>query len=308
MNTMMEQLLILSKPVISIRSKCYMSALLKRLSVERVGHIPAALDALTGCAEEGAFLKYRCDFFRYCRGENIKNPELIRDIDTILPGTARLIRHPIWPLLSRPISDENELIALAQLVEPGLNQYILKYDEKTQNVFLKNFYLRSVLGKKGASFLRLLDRRGLDELAALLIVIRACEIQENHVSAYTLRERVVEFFIEISPLKEFAPVISSMYTEIHSLFMSSIYFDSKNNSESYNRSSPLYKNLEHMLKTFEEFVAMDTDHDSPYSHILRGSRTSLTFGPDVLMSCNRPVKTRRLPAASIRPSDHHLHP
>ncbi len=68
------------------------------------------------------YSKFRADFYRYKAGENIKNESLVSAVDRLLPGTARIVSHPLWSLLSIRGTKEIELIELAQRLEPGLSQ------------------------------------------------------------------------------------------------------------------------------------------------------------------------------------------
>jgi hypothetical protein len=176
----MERFFILSEPVMAIRSKYYIGVLLRRLGVERVGHISETLNKLGDGAGHGSYDRYRCDFYRYWHGENIKNERLEDAVNEVLPGTARIIRHPIWPLLSKEATSKKELIPLAEHIEPGLRNFILGYDEHTQDVIFKNYSGSKWLFKTTSKFMQMIDRRGLDELAALLLIMRAHEFQGDY--------------------------------------------------------------------------------------------------------------------------------
>lgn len=217
----MDQFFIYPKPVIEIRSKYYVSVLLSRLGVERVANIPRALDELAGDPISQSCKKYRNDFFRYWSGGNIKNRELVSAVDELLPGTARILHHPIWALLSGSISDKKALVRLGQAIETGLQQYILQYDENTGNICLLNQSGNWRLLRAGSSFLKLINRRGLDELAALLILMRAHERLNEFSVSYFFMSEMHECLSGIRQTKEFEPIFAELYNIILHLYCSS---------------------------------------------------------------------------------------
>lgn len=260
-------------PVIAICSRYYVSTLLYRLGIERVGHIPKALKKTAGSATNNEYSKYRSDLYRYWDGENIRNPKLVKTIDELLPGTARILRHPIWPLLSIPNPQENELVSLAREIEPGLQQYILKHDEATRTVSFKNLSRDRHWFRGGSSFRQMIDRRGLDELAALLIATRAHEFQGAYRVSFYLRGIVSEFFAEISQLSEFKPVVIPLYRHVHKLFIDTIYKHPHKRDGMFDHIqtvSPV--SLDHMLGFIESLSSIDMSQRSQYSHILKGNR------------------------------------
>jgi hypothetical protein len=204
---------ICSPQVIAIRSRYYVSVLLKRLRVKRVAHIPRALAELAGPSSDEPYKKYRNDFFRYWKGGNIKNEELVNAIDDLLPGTARALHHPIWVLLSGNIFDKKELVRLGQEIEAGLQQHILQYDESTGNVWLQDHSRNWQLLRDGSPFLKLINRHGLDELATLLIFMLAHERSEEHFSILDLFAcEMYRCLVEISQAEEFEPIFMELYS------------------------------------------------------------------------------------------------
>lgn len=257
----------------AIRSKYYIGVLLHRLAVERVGHIPSALDRLPEAEGRESYDRYRCDFYRYRKGENIKNAGLERSIDDVLPGTTRILHHPIWPILSQYITKKEQIINLAQGIEPGLQQYILKYDKHTQNLSLRDYSGQSRILRARSPFLQMIDRRGLDELAALLLLMRAHELRGAYGMSHALRETVVEFFAEISLMKEFSLVVADLYIQVHRLFIGNTYKHPSWDDRIHNYDQGIESvYLDHMLNVIERFSAQRANHKSEYSYILRGKR------------------------------------
>lgn len=217
----MDQFFICPKPVIEIRSKYYVSVLLNRLGVERVANIPRALDELAGDSIGQSCKRYRNDFFRYWSGGNIKNRELVSAVDELLPGTARILQHPIWALLSGNISDKKELVRLGQAIETGLQHYILQHDENTGNIWLINQSDNWRLLRTGSPFFKLINRHGLDELATLLILIRAHERSNELGTSYSFMREMYECLVRMKRTKEFEPIFTKLYDLIVHLYCSS---------------------------------------------------------------------------------------
>ncbi|SFW13241.1 hypothetical protein SAMN03159511_0666 [Pseudomonas sp. NFACC19-2] len=210
---------ICSPQVIAIRSRYYVSILLKRLRVKRVAHIPRALAGLAGLSSDEPYKKYRNDFFRYWKGGNIKNGELVSTIDDLLPGTARALHHPIWILLSGNAFAKKELVRLGQEIEVGLQQHILQYDEGTGNIWLQDHSGNWRLLRYESPFVKLINRHGLDELAALMILIHAHERPGEHFGISCLFTcEMYRCLAGISRTEEFEPIFTELYTIASQLY------------------------------------------------------------------------------------------
>jgi hypothetical protein len=268
----MERFLILSEPVMAIRSKYYIGVLLRRLGVDRVGHISKALNKLGESQGLEPYCRYRCDFYRYWHGENIKNECLEDAVNEVLPGTARIIRHPIWPLLSKEFTSKKELISLAERIEPGLRGCILGYDEHTQDVMFKNYSGSNWLFNTTSKFMKMIDRRGLDELAALLLIMRAHEFQGDYGVSLRVRKIIVRYFIEISRVSEFKPIASQLYLQVYGLFVGNTYKHPCKGEVMYDAvQNARASSLNYVLWTIGQSKRRMGDSDA-YSHILKRNR------------------------------------
>lgn len=268
----MEHFFTLTAPAITIRSKYYVSVLLQRLEVANVARIPAALSELSGRERESLYLKYRSDFFRYWNGQNIRNERLVSDVDELLPGTARILCHPLWQLISGRATLEPELIFLARMVEPALQGFIYSHDPASQAGTLKNYSMDHRWLKKGAEFLRMIDRRGLDELTALLLIIRAHELQGACVVSYLLRRIVDDFFFEISRLETFKPIAILLYKQIHEALTKPVCNGEKYYCRKLNCMSESESAFDFTLREVEANTSSCTSRDNQYSRILRCNR------------------------------------
>lgn len=273
----MEYFSILPEPVRSIRSKYYIGVLLQRLEIKRVAQIPAALDGRLKTSRSDSFSRYRSDLFRYWNGANIKNENLVSEINCALPGTGRILTHSVWELISKPIVMENDLIRLAQKLDPGLHRYIIEYNEQDQEITLKGFSAGSHWMRSGSRFLRIIDRRGLDELAALLILIRAQEIQGDYLASHHLRKLLTDFFWEISRLGEFQAVAAQIFRQAYKLFVGVFYKSAKGDLGLEFMLKNSLIDLDYTVSTIERISSRESDRNDPYSHILGGAR-SLSSG------------------------------
>ncbi len=270
----MERFFTLSEPVIAIRSKYYVSELQRRLGVGRISQILPALAKMSPTESEINYLKFRADLYRYKSGENIKNERLTRAIESLLPGTARVIIHPIWPLLSTQSIEEMELIALAQGLELGLVSRLLKYDELTRDICFRSFSKDRNWYRPGSNFLRVIDRRSLDDLAALLIAIKLHELHGEYGVSRILRELVRHFFAEISLMPEFDRIIEGLYKEVHGV-LAEVPFSGKCDEELFLMFAHALAAgaPEHMLGIIQNLSAGRAKHIGNYSEILRCDRT-----------------------------------
>lgn len=259
----------------AIRSKYYIGVLLRRLGVERVGRISKALNRLGAMEGRESYDRYRCDFYRYWHGENIRNECLEDAVNDVLPGTARIIRHPIWPLLSKEVTSQKELISLAERIEPGLRDYMLGYDEHTQDVMFKNYSGSKWLFKTTSKFMQMIDRRGLDELAALLLIMRAHEFQGDYGVSLRVREIIVEYFIEISRISEFKPIVSQLYLQVHGLFVGNTYKHPYKGEVMYDAvQNDLASSLNYVLFIVDDQSKRCMGNVDKYSYILNRNRLS----------------------------------
>jgi hypothetical protein len=268
----MEYFSILPEPVRSIRSKYYVGVLLQRLEIKRVAQIPAALDGRLKIEKPDSFARYRSDLFRYWNGANIKNSKLVSEINRALPGTGRVLTHPVWELISKPIVMEIDLVRLAQKLDPGLHGYIIEYNEQDQEIKLKGFSTGRRWMRSGSKFLRTIDRRGLDELATLLILIRAQEVQGNYLASHHLRKLLIDFFWEISRLGEFQAVAVQIFRQAYELFVGVFYRSTRNDLGLEFMLKNNRINLDYTVNAIEEISSREPDRNDPYSHILGGAR------------------------------------
>lgn len=269
------------KSVIAIRSKYYVSELQRRLGVGKVSQILPALVERSHVGSEINYSIFRADLYRYRSGENIKNDLLIKAVENLLPGTARVISHPLWPLLSARAVEENQLIALAQALEPSLASALLKYDELTRAIYFRNFSKDRSWYRPGSKFLRIIDRRSLDDLAALLIAIKLHELHGEYGASRLLREVVRHFFVEISLTAEFECVAEDLYREVHGA-LAEVPFSGKCDKDVLLMFAQVMtaETPERMLGIIRRVSTDRATHVGEYSEILRCSRTAAYVSGD----------------------------
>lgn len=261
------------KSVIAIRSKYYVSVLLQRLKIARVSQITPALAEVAGHGNTTDYSAFRADFYRYKAGKNIKNDSLVREVDRLLPGTARIVSHPLWLLLSARGAGELELIEYAQRLDPNLNQYLLKCIESTRAIVFRSLSKSHGCFKAGSKFLRTIDRRGLDDLAALLIGIKSHELRCEYCVSWPLRELVMRFFIEISLMPEFNGVVEDLYKETHGVLAEFSYGGKYDGEICLAFAQQLARQeLGHMLDIIKNVSSGRASHGGKYSEILQCDR------------------------------------
>ncbi|WNF48438.1 hypothetical protein RHP75_08500 [Pseudomonas sp. SG20056] len=271
----MNRFFILSNPVIAIRGRYYVNVLLRRLGVRRVAQVTSALIEMAGYENATIYSKYRADFYRYMNGGNIKNENLVKAVDNLLPGTARIVHHPIWSLLSTRGAEKEVLIELAQKLQPNLHQFLLKYDEDTYAIDLRSLSKYRGWFRSGSHFLRTIDLRSLDELAALVIAIESHEMRGEYNVSRLLRELTKSFFVELSLMAEFDEIIEKLYEEVHRR-ISDVICGEKCDGEMFLMFAQILalEDSEWMLKIIRKVSAGRASHDGKYSEILRCNRAA----------------------------------
>lgn len=137
---------------------------------------------------------------------------------------------------------------------------------------LKNYSGSNWLFKTTSRFMQMIDRRGLDELAALLLIMRAHEFQGDYGVSLCVREIIVEYFIEISRLSEFKPIASQLYLQVHGVFVGNTYRHPYKGEVMYDAvRNSLASSLNYVLWTIGQSKRRMGNSDA-YSHILKRNR------------------------------------
>jgi hypothetical protein len=159
------------------------------------------------------FSKYRSDLYRYWNSKSLKNTKLLDSITFLLPGMSSIYSHPIWELLSLQITEERNLVALAQLLDPKLLPYLIYKCPKSSAILIRKYSHAEYLFKKNSQFLRLISRCTLDELAALLILMRAHELCGLYKISHALKKTVIDFFLELAKPGKYRHTLGNIFEQ-----------------------------------------------------------------------------------------------
>jgi len=187
----------------------------------------------------------RC-IYKNHRGAKVRDKNFIERIEESLPGTRRLLTHPLWKILENPNSSSQQLLKYAEDLDIDIKQKIFVLDKR--DGAYKRRELKRVRELKYISM-----RNNLDALACLLILIREFEIKEL-VDPYTVCKWEAHYLLGriglFSPVKDLA---SSIYEYMYPSFISKNYplppsfetFFSMHMPEYF--QPPPYKNIDLLL-------------------------------------------------------------
>lgn len=153
----------------------------------------------------------RC-LYKYDKGVRVRGRKFVDMIEAGLPGTKRLLTHPLWEILGNPNATNQQLSEYIEALELSVKQKLFVYDKKD------GVYKRRDL-KKVREIYYISMKNNLDALACLLILVREFEIKEQvdpyiicKWEAYYLLARIGLF----PPLKD---LVASIYKYMYPLFI-----------------------------------------------------------------------------------------
>lgn len=158
---------------------------------------------------------YPRKLYRYANGApmNLKrNREMIDVIEARLPGTRRILEHPLWLILENPEASLEELEHYLSLLDLALLSKVLRTDKSAGNRVWK-------IWKKTSQFYRIAMHNNLDALAALLIITRECEIRRR-AHPYIEAKWAVSFLMSrLSVFRPFMWVADEIYHVVYNDFL-----------------------------------------------------------------------------------------
>jgi hypothetical protein len=142
----------------------------------------------------------RC-MYKYDKGAKIRNGEFSEMIEAGLPGTKRLLNHPLWKILGNPNADIVQLSNFTEDLDLNVRQKLFTLDKRD------GIYKRRELKKlKDIYYISLINN--IDALACLLILIREFEIKK-HIDPYNMCKW--EAYLLLMRLALFQPLNSLIY-------------------------------------------------------------------------------------------------
>lgn len=150
---------------------------------------------------------------KYEVGLHTPNKKLVQQVEALSGGTARLLYHPLWKLLSNKTWDIADFDMWIVQLSPEVRAVL--QDRRNTSVF------GEALSKKinGAQIKMLERRAGLDALAALTILIFNAAAQGDENSAFALGESLFRVLLIVCGFVPFC----SFSSEIFFLFKARVF-------------------------------------------------------------------------------------
>lgn len=132
----------------------------------------------------------------------VRDAKLINDVESLLPGTKRILNHPLWKIFLNPNATIDELYSYMGEFPIDLQRQLFKIDRKT------NIPQRIKIKAIAVDYIS--KRNDLDALACLLIMIRESEITRQIDAYISCKWRAHQLFCRLAtfqPLKSLANII-----------------------------------------------------------------------------------------------------
>jgi hypothetical protein len=102
--------------------------ILERSGANSINHLPIRLQEL-GDSRDPAYKTKSKYWYNKFNGQRVRNDQEINRVDFLLPGTVRVIYHPIWQLLDIPKIEPFELLPLVERLPSEYQQLLLNRDK-----------------------------------------------------------------------------------------------------------------------------------------------------------------------------------
>lgn len=155
--------------------------------------------------------RYPRKLYRYARGATIsisRNKSMIDAVENELPGTRRILEHPLWPVINNPSAGLDELMSYIDRLDLDIVRRLVKTDKITGEKIRKNI-------KSTDQLYRISLHGNLDALTALLIIIREAEI-ENRLEIYIRSKWVAtQLYLRLLTFYPLRKVAAELYAAIY---------------------------------------------------------------------------------------------
>ena len=199
----------------SIASRLYAQTIKHRMGDISFGKIERELLGTQGSSDPEFWVHYSRKFYRYDKGAPIslkRSKKMVETIEEILPGTRRILEHPLWLVLANPEASLGELDSYTGTLNPALIERLKETDKVTGNRTWRKWTTHSQL-------YRISMLNNMDALAALLILIRVCEIK-NWVHPYIEAKWTVMYLISrLASFRPFMFIAEEFYHHIYEGFI-----------------------------------------------------------------------------------------
>gem|GEM_PF-1279948 len=150
--------------------------------------------------------------YKNYKGVQIKDSALIQDVENDLPGTKRLLFHPLWNILKNPNATLDEIVLYMDGLDLEMKGKLFRVDP------ISKISVRKDLDSYGSIYYVAKDN-SLDALACLLMFIRESEIKKR-VQAYIISKWETIFLIyRLSIIPPFNDIMPLLYPAVFNLFI-----------------------------------------------------------------------------------------
>ncbi len=155
--------------------------------------------------------------YKYAKGKAcIKDTKLINRIEEELPGTKRLLNHPLWLILETPLADLDRIYEYMHQLIPPIQAQLFKQDSETKIYHRKNWQGTEPL-------LRISMQNNFDALACLLMLMREMELLKRWHSYIEAKWCVHNLLLRLAYFEPIFKINDNLYELIY------IHFIDKNN-------------------------------------------------------------------------------
>ncbi len=201
------------------------------LNANFVSYLPSMLWARTiqhrlGGQSYGKIQKYflkkddqtNADFWDSCSGRLYKNSRgktrvrdklFINKIEELLPGTRRILHHPLWKIMANPDANLSQIHSLMNELSIDLRGKLFKINNPDITL------TRKKLNYKSINYIS--KRNDLDAFACMLMMMREAELTKHPEAYIQCKWEAHQLFCRIAtfePLKSIAPLIYDYMFEV----------------------------------------------------------------------------------------------
>lgn len=155
---------------------------------------------------------YSRRFYRNSKGVPIRDRKIIAQVESIIPGTERILTHPLWDILTNPDASQLEIFRYMERLEFNLRKKLFESDKKT------NLLIRKKLRSPSQIYYIALENN-LDAFACLLMLIRESELQKKVQAYISCKREVVYLIYRLSLFPPYKEIITALYEIVYNLFI-----------------------------------------------------------------------------------------
>jgi hypothetical protein len=150
--------------------------------------------------------------YKNYKGVQVKDSKLIEDVENNLPGTKRLLFHPLWDILKNPDATLDDILLYMDKLDLDLKGKLFSVDSFSKKS------VRKKLDSCGQIYY-VAKENSLDALACLLMFIRESEIKKQ-VQAYVISKWEAIFLIyRLAVIYPYSDIMPLLYHLVFNLFV-----------------------------------------------------------------------------------------